>query len=72
LEIVLVDDGVQTLKIWWEKSLQGEISDSAENLVSHLDVLSLEYLERPENFRWDNENTGPSLWADQGRDRSLQ
>jgi len=47
----------------------GEISSLAENHDSHLDVLSLEYLERaqPENFQGDNENTGQSSGADQGR-----
>jgi hypothetical protein len=54
--IVLIDDGVQTLKIWWEKSLQGR---STENHSSHFDVLGLEYLERaqPEDFRRDIVNT---------------
>ena len=51
----------------------GEISSLAENHDSHLDVLSLEYLERaqPENFQGDNENTGPSTGANQGKEMGL-
>jgi hypothetical protein len=52
----------------------GEISSTTKNIGNHLDVLSLEYMEKAqlENLSGDNENTGPSFGANQGRTRFLQ
>jgi hypothetical protein len=34
--IILMDDGVQTLKIWWEKSLQGRSADQQKTTTTIL------------------------------------
>jgi hypothetical protein len=57
--------------------LYGEIvvsANSTKNNSSHLDVLSLEHLERakPENLRGDNTDAGSGVGADQGRAGPLQ
>ena len=52
----------------------GKINNSTKNNSSHLDVLSLEHLERakPENLRGDNADAGSSAAADQGWAGPLQ
>jgi hypothetical protein len=52
----------------------GKINNSTKNNSSHLDVLSLEHLERvkPKNLGGDNADAGSSVGADQGRAGLLQ
>ena len=59
--IVLIDDGVQTLKIWWEKSLQGRSADQQKNHGSHLDVLGLEYLKERNRRAFEGTTRTPAL-----------
>lgn len=42
---------MQTLKIWWEKSLHGRLGPSQKTSDNHLDVLGLEYIWKEPNRR---------------------
>jgi hypothetical protein len=44
-DIVDVDDGTQTMQVWWEKSLQRRSTSQQKKNNGHLDVFDMEYLE---------------------------